>query len=106
MKQSIIKKIICAVLAATLIFGAAPAAMAQTPTAIVAQSETEAQAQESNDFVTLADEGEKDDDIRDNQTFQEALVEIVKSFVKAFAETIVRYVKFIIDFINSQIGQQ
>lgn len=104
MKQSIIKKIICAVLAATLIFGAAPAAMAQTPTAIVAQVETE--AQESNDFVTLADEGEKDDDIRDNQTFQEALVEIVKSFVKAFAETIVRYVKFIIDFINSQIGQQ
>ena len=81
-----------------------PAAMAQTPTAIVAQAETE--AQESNDFVTLADEGEKDDDIRDNQTFQEALVEIVKSFVKAFAETIVRYVKFIIDFINSQIGQQ
>ena len=104
MKQSIIKKIICAVLAATLIFGAAPAAMAQTPTAIVAQAETE--AHESNDFVTLADEGEKDDDIRDNQTFQEALVEIVKSFVKAFAETIVRYVKFIIDFINSQIGQQ
>ena len=104
MKQSIIKKIICAVLAATLIFGAAPAAMAQTPTEIVAQAETE--AQESNDFVTLADEGEKDDDIRDNQTFQEALVEIVKSFVKAFAETIVRYVKFIIDFINSQIGQQ
>ena len=104
MKQSIIKKIICAVLAATLIFGAAPAAMAQTPTAIVAQAETE--AQEANDFVTLADEGEKDDDIRDNQTFQEALVEIVKSFVKAFAETIVRYVKFIIDFINSQIGQQ
>lgn len=104
MKQSIIKKIICAVLAATLIFGAAPAAMAQTPTAIVAQAETE--SQESNDFVTLADEGEKDDDIRDNQTFQEALVEIVKSFVKAFAETIVRYVKFIIDFINSQIGQQ
>ena len=104
MKQSIIKKIICAVLAATLIFGAAPAAMAQTPTAIVAQAETE--AQESNDVVTLADEGEKDDDIRDNQTFQEALVEIVKSFVKAFAETIVRYVKFIIDFINSQIGQQ
>lgn len=104
MKQSIIKKIICAVLAATLIFGAAPAAMAQTPTAIVAQAETE--SQESNDFVTLADEGEKDDDIRDNQTFQEALVEIVKSFVKAFAETIVRYVKFIIDFIYSQIGQQ
>lgn len=104
MKQSIIKKIICAVLAATLIFGAAPAAMAQTPTAIVAQAETE--VQESNDFVTLADEGEKDDDIRDDPTFQEALVEIVKSFVKAFAETIVRYVKFIIDFINSQIGQQ
>lgn len=75
-----------------------------TNRAIVAQAETE--AQESNDFVTLADEGEKDDDIRDNQTFQEALVEIVKSFVKAFAETIVRYVKFIIDFINSQIGQQ
>ncbi len=105
MKQSIIKKIICAVLAATLIFGAAPAAMAQTPTAIVAQAEAEAQAQESNDFVVLADEGEKDD-IRDDPTFQEALVEIVKSFVKAFAETIVRYVKFIIDLINSQIGQQ
>ena len=103
MKQSIIKKIICAVLAATLIFGAAPAAMAQTPTAIVAQAETE--AQESNDFVVLADEGDKDD-IRDDPTFQEALVEIVKSFVKAFAETIVRYVKFIIDLINSQIGQQ
>ena len=51
MKQSIIKKIICAVLAATLIFGAAPVAMAQTPTAIVAQAETE--AQESNDFVLL-----------------------------------------------------
>lgn len=104
MKQSIIKKVICAVLAATLIFGVAPAAIAQAPTAIVAQSEAE--ADNSSDFVVLADETEKDDDIRDDPTFQEALVEIVKSFVKAFAETIVRYVKFIIDFINSQISQQ
>lgn len=105
MKQSIIKKIICAVLAATLIFGAAPAAIAAAPVAVVEQSA--ANAEDSNEFVVLADEtGKEDGDIRDDPTFQEAMVEIVKSFVKSFAETIVRYVKVIIDYINSQISQQ
>lgn len=81
MKTSFLKRLTAFVLTAALLFCFVPHAFAAGAPATTAQTT-------------------QDDDIRDDPTFQGAVIDIVKSFAKAFVETVVRYVKFIIQLIK------
>lgn len=101
MKKSIVKRILAVVLAATLVFGAAPAVFASEAPAVVLAAD-EGGFADFDSAVTFAEEAPSDD-IRDDPTFQESLIDIVISFAKAFVETMVRYIKYIIEAImNAQ----
>ena len=81
MKTSFLKRLTAFILTAALLFCFVPHAFAAGAPATTAQTT-------------------QDDDIRDDPTFQGAVIDIVKSFAKAFVETVVRYVKFIIQLIK------
>ena len=83
MKTSFLKRLTAFILTATLLFCFVPHAFAAGAPAVTTTAQTT-----------------QDDDIRDDPTFQKALVDIVISFAKAFVETAIRYIKFIIQLIK------
>lgn len=83
MKTSFLKRLTAFVLTAALLFCFVPHAFAAGAPAVTTTAQTT-----------------QDDDIRDDPTFQKALVDIVISFAKAFVQTAVRYIKFIIQLIK------
>lgn len=83
MKTSFLKRLTAFILTATLLFCFVPHAFAAGASAVTTTAQTT-----------------QDDDIRDDPTFQKALVDIVISFAKAFVQTAVRYIKFIIQLIK------